>query len=161
MIPNASQRSMLLLLAACGLAGAAQGASLEERFKAYLDGLRAKGTAAASVAASVPEATTPVTTTRTDGLPLGADQAVIFVSATCRSCGQAAERMKRFVGVPVVMNISTSAVAREAFGVSGAKAVPAILFGRRLITGYSDAAMERAAIDDMQDKGNASVGQGS
>ena len=103
MIPNASLRSTLLLLAVCGLAGAAQGASLEERFKAYLDGLRAKGTAAAAVAASVPEATTPVTTKRTDGLPLGADQAVIFVSASCRGCGQAAERMTRFVGVPVVI----------------------------------------------------------
>lgn len=127
-------------------------ATLEERFKAYLDGLKAKGQAIAPLLGSTDEVRQPTLTLRTDNLPMGADQSVVFVSNGCGSCTQVTATLKRRLGSVEVLNISTSQTAREAYAATGAKGVPAILIGKRLITGYSDALLERAVIDDMQDK---------
>ena len=144
----------LLLIAA--LATPAGAATLEERFKAYLDGLKAKGQAMAPLLGSANEVRQPTLAMRIDNLPMGADQSVVFVSNGCSSCNPVTATLKRRLGSVEVLNISTSQTAREAFAATGAKGVPAILIGKRLITGYSDALLERAVIDDMQDKSSIS-----
>jgi glutaredoxin len=151
-----THRHRLALLLTAALATPVGAATLEERFKAYLDGLKAKGQAMAPLLGSANEVRQPTLAMRTDSLPMGADQSVVFVSNGCGSCNQVAATLKRRLGSVEVLNISTSQTAREAFAATGAKGVPAILIGKRLITGYSDALLERAVIDDMQDKGSIS-----
>jgi glutaredoxin len=132
-------------------------ATLEERLKAYLDGLKAKGQAVAPLLGSASEVRQPTLTMRTDNLPMGADLSVVFVSNGCGSCTQVAATLKRRLGSVEVLNISTSQTAREAYAATGAKGVPAILIGKRLITGYSDALLDRAVVDDIQDKSSTTL----
>jgi hypothetical protein len=155
-------RRLVLCFVGLGiLAPSAMGQSLEERFKAFLDGLRAKGQAVAPGSVVAREVTQPTITMRTDSLPMGALQSVVFVANGCSSCNGIAEKLQRHLGTVEVMNISTSQTAREAFAATGAKGVPAILIGKRLVTGYSPAVVERAMIDDINEKAGSQSGQGA
>ncbi len=149
---------LLLSLSICCASVSANG--LEEQFRSFLDGMKAKGQAVAAAPINIPEAKAASLMLRTDSLPLGQDQAVLFIADGCRSCIGLADKMRRSFGSLTVMNLSNSATAREAFAQTGAKSVPATLIGKRLLTGYDPQLVKRAIADDMQDKGNAAAREG-
>ena len=51
-----------------------------------------------------------------------------------------------------VLDITTNAVARDAFNLSGAKGVPTILAGKQMLGGWSDKHFDRLLKDDIQQK---------
>ena len=107
------------------------------------------------------ELTTPEILDRNDGLDLGRDQYAIFVSPRCRTCDAALSRLKQR-GIKVeVLDLATSQTAREAFELSGAKGVPTVLVGRRMLGGWSDKHFDRLRKSDFQDKANAQQGTGA
>jgi glutaredoxin len=159
------RRWWLGMLVSSLMATQAQAGAIEDKFKAFIDALKARGqtiTQGLPALGGVPEVKVATLTLRTDALPLGRKDYVVFVANGCVSCTDIVERLRR-KGLPVieVLNVSTSATAREAFGLTGAKGVPAVLVGKQLLTGYSDALAERALIDDNQEKESGSVGQGA
>lgn len=156
----------VLLAAAIALFGAAaQAGSVEDGFKAYLDKLRASGK---SVVQSLPgnglaaEIAKPELTKRVDTLPLGQSRYVLFVANGCRSCASVTDRVrKRTKGSVEVLNISTSTTAREAYILTQAKGVPAMLMGGYVMSGYSDKLYDRAMTEDLNDRMRGMQGQGN
>lgn len=98
---------------------------------------------------------------RQDGLVLGRDQYAIFVAPRCRSCDAAIARLRQRGFQLEVLDLATSATAREAFELSGARGVPTILAGKRMLGGYSDPHFDRLLKDDILDKSKAMQGQGA
>jgi hypothetical protein len=87
---------------------------------------------------------------RTDSLPLGRREYVLFVADGCRSCEawvqRAREAAGRGEGDVTVMNISRDPTARESFALVGAPGVPTMLIGRYRLSGYSDALYKQAKV---------------
>jgi hypothetical protein len=150
-----SSRSLLAATLALGtLLAPAHAASLEENFRTFIGRLKADGKFQMPQwgAAGVPLVTTPSIELRTDTLPLGRNQYVLFVANGCQPCAGVPERVRKMgLGEVIVMNLSTNATAREAFALTKAKGVPALLSTKRIMSGYSDAMMERLVIDETTD----------
>ncbi|MBL8331228.1 MAG: hypothetical protein JNJ71_20500 [Rubrivivax sp.] len=147
-----------MLLASCCTGAFAL--DLEQTFRSFLDGLKARGQSAVAAAVGANEVRVASLADRVDSLPLGKGQAVVFVADGCGSCPEVTRQLTRLMGSVTVMNLSTSATAREAFALTGAKGVPATVFGRRLLTGYDTQLVQRMIVDEMQDKGTEAAREG-
>jgi hypothetical protein len=60
-----------------------------------------------------------------------------------------------------VFNLSTNQQARQTFALTGAKGVPAVLYGTVVMSGFSPKLLQQAMAQDAANEGNASRGQGS
>lgn len=120
----------------------AQASSLEERWRAFLD--KNPKIASALSTSGVPDAPKPVVRQRTDVLPLGTNEYVVFVAPGCRQCNAAVKGVKGSGADVKVMDITRSRTAREAFAATGAKHLPATLIANQLIVGWSRKAYEQA-----------------
>ncbi len=107
------------------------------------------------------ELTRPEITERRDGLELGRDQYAIFVAPRCRTCDTAVARLKQRGFKVEVLDLATSQTAREAFELSGAKGVPTVLAGKRMLGGWSDKHFDRLLKSDIQDKIQQQQGTGA
>ena len=130
----------VLLGLAMGLAAwTASAGPVEDAFRGFLDGLKRAGQ---QVQVFVPglvgrPVRTPYIMDRVDALPLGQRTVVVFVSDRCGSCLQAIEATRGISSVQVeVMDVSSSAVAREAFAHTRAGGFPAVMVKAQIMVGY-------------------------
>ena len=143
-------------------AGAAQAGAVEDLFRSLIDKVKASGrTIAALPAGGTTEITRPVLAERADGLKLGRDQIAVFVTPGCRTCTAAVDRLKKRGFDVEVLDLSTSATARDAFQLSGAKGVPTVVYGSRMLGGWSDKLFDRLLKDDVQQKIEEQRGTGA
>jgi hypothetical protein len=156
-------RTLAALLVLLSLAAPSQAGSIEDTFRGFIDKLKASGKAVTeSSPRGAPEVKRAQLVKRTDTLPLGEKTSVLFVADGCRSCSAAqASLLKRTDRHLEVLNISRSQTAREAFVLTGAKGVPAVLVEGYVMSGYSNKLFDQALIRGMNDKGRAMQGQGS
>lgn len=145
------------------VAGLAQAGTIEDMFRNWIDGARAKGKtiAAAPLGGVTREITQPIITPRDDGLTLGESQIAVFVAPGCRSCGPTLERLKKRGWKVEVLDLGKSVTAREAFQASGAQGVPSVLMGRHMMGGYSDKMFDKLVKLDFQQKTDAQRGTGA
>lgn len=153
----------LLTTALLSLAAAsAQAGAVEDLFRGLIDKHKAGGkTIAALPAGGTKEITKPALAERADGLKLGRDQIAMFVTPGCRTCTAAAERLKKRGFEVEILDITKSATAREAFQLSGAKGVPTVIYGGRMLGGWSDKLFDRMLKDDVQQKIEEQRGTGA
>lgn len=146
----------------CLAAGAAQAGVIEDLFRGLIDRYKADGkTILAPPAGGMREITQPVLADRADGLQLGRDQIAMFVRPGCRTCTVAAERLKKRGYHVEILDLSQSATAREAFQLSGAKGVPTVIYGKRMLGGWSDKLFDRMLKDDFLEKTEEQRGTGA
>ncbi|RVT51042.1 glutaredoxin family protein [Rubrivivax albus] len=150
-----------LLLGLC--AATAQAGVIEDLFRKLID---QRKTAQSWVPKGVlpqmaHELTKPEIAERKDGLDLGREQYAIFVAPRCRTCDAAVARLKQRGFKVEVLDLAKSQTAREAFELSGAKGVPTVLAGKRMLGGWSDKHFDRLLKGDIQDKINAQQGTGA
>lgn len=151
-----------LALVLCLAAAAAQAGAIEDLFRGLIDRYKADGkTILAPPAGGTREITKPVLSTRADGLQLGRDQIAMFVRPGCRTCTVAVERLKKRGFDVEILDLSKSATAREAFQLSGAKGVPTVIYGQRMLGGWSDKLFDRMLKDDIQQKIQEQRGTGA
>lgn len=167
---NARRRFSALRLGACmALVGAlsapaAHAGTIEDAFREFVARMQASGKRVAEappVWRSSREVTVPEGARRTDSLPLGEREVAVFVEAGCRSCRAAVDDLRRRGWTVEVFDLSSSALARQSYALTGAKGVPAILWGTRVMSGYSWAMFERQYVDDILDKARDAQGSGS
>lgn len=103
----------------------------------------------------------PEISERKDGLALGREQYAIFVAPRCRSCDTALARLKQRGFRVEVLDLAASKTAREAFELTGAKGVPTVLVGKRMLGGWSDKHFDRLLKDDFFDKTRDLQGAGA
>jgi glutaredoxin len=103
----------------------------------------------------------PEISDRADGMQIGRDQYAIFVAPRCRTCLEAIARLRERGFHVEIFDVSRSEIAREAFEISGARGVPTILAGKRMLGGWSDKHFDRLIKSDFQDKANAQQGTGA
>lgn len=132
----------------------AQAGPVEDAFRGLIERLKAGGTVLPirPLPGMGTEITKPVIGPRADTLELGRDQYAIFVTPWCRTCDVAVKRLKQRGFEVEVLDITTNAVARDAFNLSGAKGVPSILAGKQMLGGWSDKHFDRLLKDDIQQK---------
>lgn len=149
-----TRRSLLALgLIACAGLSQGQGLGLEERFREYIERLRAMGTRLPDRLLGSPfEVQRPSLTPRVDKLPLGQNEVVVFTAPGCRRCEHALQELRRQGTDVKVMDITRSPVARDSYHVTGAKGVPAILVGSQLLTGWDRKLYQQATVNSVQDK---------
>jgi glutaredoxin len=152
-----------MLALTCLLAASAQAGTIEDLFRQWIDGARAKGKTilAVPLGSGVREITQPVITPREDSLALGEGQVAVFVAPGCRSCPATLERLKKRGWKIEVLDLGKSVTAREAFQATGAAGVPTVLMGRHMMGGYSDRMFDRLLKTDLQQKMNAQQGTGA
>lgn len=154
-------RLLIAALFAVATAGA-QAGGVEELFRGLIDKHKASGkTIAGLPAGGARELTKPELAQRADGLKLGRDQIAMFVTPGCRTCSVAAERLKKRGFEVELLDLSKSATAREAFQLSGAKGVPTVIYGGRMLGGWSDKHFDRLLKDDVQQKIEEQRGTGA
>ncbi len=153
----------LLIAALLSLAAAAaQAGSVEDLFRGLIDKHKASGkTIAALPAGSTKEITKPALADRADGLKLGRDQIAMFVTPGCRTCTAAADRLRKRGFEVEILDITRSATARDAFQLSGARGVPTVIYGGRMLGGWSDKLFDRMLKDDIQQKIQEQRGTGA
>ncbi len=142
----------------------AHAGTIEDAFRGFIARMQASGQRIQEVPGTVRgsrEVTVPEGAKRVDSLPLGENEVAVFVDAGCRSCRTAVDDLRRRGYRVEVFDLTSSAVARQSFALTGAKGVPAILFGGRVMSGYSWALFERQWIQDVQDKAREAQGSGS
>ena len=144
-------------------ASAAHAGPIEDAFRGFLDRMRGEGQQLREPPAS--QSTREVKqhgfANRTDQLPLGRNQVAVFVDNGCRSCPGAVEDLKKRGFHVEVFNLTTSQQARQTFALTGAKGVPAVLYGTVVMSGFSPKLLQQAMAQDAANEGNASRGQGS
>lgn len=151
-----------LALALCLAATVARAGSVEDLFRGLIDRHKADGkTILALPAGATKEITKPVLAARADGLKLGRDQIAMFVAPGCRTCTVAAERLKKRGFEVELLDLSKSATAREAFQLIGAKGVPTVVYGQKMLGGWSDKLFDRMLKDDIQQKIEEQRGTGA
>ena len=157
-------RVRLLLPLVLGLcATIAQAGVIEDLFRKLIDQRKTaqswvpKG----ALPAMAHELTKPEIADRQDGLDLGREQYAIFVAPRCRTCDAAVARLKQRGFKVEVLDLAKSQTAREAFELSGAKGVPTVLAGKRMLGGWSDKHFDRLLKSDIQDKMNEQQGTGA
>ena len=163
--PNLSgwMSSALLLATLLGAAPLAQAGGVEDSFRGFIDRMKANGQriSALPLGAAQREITTVSVAKRVDTLPLGREQYVIFVAPGCRSCAGAVKWLQGSGLNVEVLDLSRSVTAREAFALTGAKGVPSVLVGARLMQGWNQRRFEQSIAEDFNDKGQAQQGQGA
>ena len=132
------KRVLIGLALSLGL-GVASAGPLEDAFRGFLDQLKRSGE---RLPVFVPglvgrPVQKPYIMDRVDRLPLGQRSVVVFVSDRCGSCLQAIEATRGIANVQVeVMDVSSSAVAREAFAQTRAGGLPAIMVKSQILVGF-------------------------
>lgn len=155
-------RGLLSAVALGAAAATSQAGPVEDAFRGFLDRLRGEGRAVRGVpVGSTREVKEHGFAKRTDQLPLGTSQVAVFVDNGCRSCPGAVADLKRRGFHVEVFNLSTSEPARQSFALTGARGVPAVLYGTIVMSGYTPKLFEQAMAQDAANEGNASQGQGS
>jgi glutaredoxin len=148
-----SPRLPVLFALCLAAATAARAGAIEDLFRGLIDRYKGEGkTILALPAGGAKEITTPVLSARADGLKLGRDQIAMFVAPGCRSCSAAAERLKKRGFHVEILDLSKSATAREAFQLSGAPGVPTVIYGQKMLGGWSDRLFDRMLKDDFLQK---------
>jgi glutaredoxin len=152
-----------VLFALCLAATGAGAGVVEDLFRGLIDKYKAEGKTILSVvpAGGAREITTPVLAERADGLNLGRDQIAMFVTPGCRTCTKAAERLKKRGFAVEILDLSRSTTAREAFQLSGAKGVPTVIYGQKMLGGWSDKLFDRMLKDEVQKKIEEQKGTGA
>ncbi len=154
---------LLLALSANGIATGASAGVVEDLFRKLIDERRQlqnwlpKGV----LTQMAHEIGKPEIVDRQDGLALGRDQYAIFVAPRCRTCDTAVARLKQRGFHVEVLDLASSKTAREAFELTGAKGVPTVLAGKRMLGGWSDKHFDRLLKSDFQDKINSQQGSGA
>jgi glutaredoxin len=147
----------LALATLCAVPALAQAGIIEDMWRGFLD---RNPQLAAAVRPYGREVATPTVTKRVDQLPLGKNQWAVFVVPGCASCDAAVAHL-RSTGVTLeVFDITRSKTGREAFSATGATGYPAVVIGRYLVTGWSQAAFERAVINEGLDNDRERQGSG-
>ena len=111
---------------------------IEDSFRDFIDRLKRAGQ---SIAAQVPgflgtRVTQPFVMNRVDTLPLAQLSVVVFVSPNCADCAAAVADARGVAATQVeVMDITSSATAREAFALTRATGLPATMAGTQILVG--------------------------
>lgn len=147
----------------CAASTLAAAGPIEDLFRGLIDRHKneRKWVATLPISSMANEITTPVIAPRADGLELGRDQYAIFVAPRCRTCTMALDRLKQRGFKVEVLDLATSATAREAFELTGAKGVPTVLAGKQMMGGYSDKLFTRLLKQDIQQKVDEQRGTGA
>ena len=85
----------------------------------------------------------------------------MFVQPGCRSCDAAAKRLAQRGWKVELLDLSRSATARDAFRLSGATGAPTVLFGKHMLSGYTDALFDRLLKLDFQQRALEQKGEGA
>jgi glutaredoxin len=150
--------ALSVLLAA--LAAPASAGSVEDAFRGYLDRLKSMGQELRS-RVDTRTVSKPTLTKRVDQLPLGRSEYAVFVSPGCSRCDAAVEDMRRRGLAFDVLDLSRNDTAREAFALTKAKGVPAVMVGPYLLTGWDKKLFEKAIKLEAQEKIQQNQGQGA
>jgi glutaredoxin len=154
-----------LLVLSCLMVAAsmAQAGVVEDLFRRLIDKRQADGQVLPGVALGqrVPEVAKPMILPRNDGLVLARNQIAMFVQPGCRSCDAAVKRLAQRGWQVELLNLGQSATAREAYRLSGAPGAPTVLFGKHMLTGYTDALFDRLIKLDFQDRARQQQGDGA
>lgn len=155
-------RVLLPLLLGLGVA-TAQAGVIEDLFRKLVDQRKtAQGWLPQGLLPQMAhELTRPEISERQDGLDLGREQYAIFVAPRCRTCDAAVARLKQRGFKVEVLDLAASKTAREAFELSGAKGVPTVLVGKRMLGGWSDKHFDRLLKSDYQDRINTQARDGA
>ncbi len=152
------------IAAACLLAApAARAGGIEDAFRGFIARMQAAGqrVVEAPVMRTSREMTKPEAAQRTDKLPLGEKEIAVFVEAGCRSCQTAVTELRGRGFRVEVFDLTTSALARQSFALTGAKGVPAVIHSQFVLSGYSWPVFEKAYVADIQRQGRELQGSGS
>ncbi len=163
--PFLKSKVLVPVAAAVALLGApvAHAGGIEDAFRGFIARLQAAGQRVmeAPVLRTSREIVRPEAAMRTDSLPLGEREVAVFVEAGCRTCQFAVNDLRALGWRIEVFDLSTSALARQSYALTGAKGVPAVLVGRRILSGYSRQLFQEQQIDDLQKKGDEQRGTGA
>jgi Glutaredoxin len=151
------RRHWTLALLLGGLVGSARAESLEQRFRGFLDRLRGQGRQLIETRIGANEVRTPTITRRTDTLPLGQGELAIFVSPGCRSCTELTTRLRQLKVQFEVLDLASSATARQSHALLGAPGVPVILMPTQMLVGYTPAKLTEAMALDQQTIGQTPI----
>ena len=97
---------------------------------------------------------------RTDSMALGANIPVLFVSRDCRGCGAAISALQQRGQAFVIRDVSRDPQARQAMALLGVDQVPALVFERNVMLGFSGQAWRQAQVHEAVAYGQAMQGQG-
>lgn len=152
---------MSVLLAAA--AGTAQAGAIEDLFKGLIEKYKDQGKTLLERPFGLisNEITKPEILPRQDTLELGKGQYAMFTAPGCRTCRTAAERLRQRGFKVEELDIYASKTAREAFELTGAKGVPTVLAGKRMLSGYSDKLFNQLITSDIQDTIRQQQGSGA
>jgi glutaredoxin len=155
-------RVLLPLLLGLGVA-TAQAGVIEDLFRKLIDQRKtAQGwVPQGALPQMAHELTKPEIAERRDGLSLGREQYAVFVAPRCKTCDAAVARLKQRGFNVEVLDLAASQTAREAFELSGAKGVPTVLVGKRMLGGWSDGLFDRLLKSDYQDRIQQQQGTGA
>lgn len=155
-------RTVVMFCLTLGL-GAAQAGVVEDLFRKLIDQRKAAGQTLEDRLSlpRVPQISKPMILPRADTLKLGRDQIAMFTMPGCRACDAAAQRLKQRGFKVELLDLSRSATVREAYQLSGAQGAPTVLFGRHMLSGYSDALFDRLLKLDFLDREREQQGTGA
>jgi glutaredoxin len=147
----------------CSLAGMAQASAIEDLFRGLIDRLKSekKFIATLPIGPMVNEITKPELLPRKDELNLGKDQIAIFVAPRCKTCDEAVARLKKRGFQVEVLDLAKSTTAKEAFELTGAKGVPTVITGKRMLSGYNDKLFDQLLRADIMQKVDEQRGTGA
>jgi glutaredoxin len=154
---------LFFLACLCAASTVASAGPVEDLFRRLIEQRQAAGQWVPGVALGprVPEVTKPMILPRNDGLELGREQVAMFVQPGCRSCDAAAKRLAARGWKVELLDLGESATAREAFRLSGATGAPTVLFGKHMLSGYTDALFDRLLKLDFQQRARQQQGEGA
>lgn len=156
-------RRTLVILCLVLSGGTVQAGTVEDLFRKLIDQRKAAGQTLPDRLPSsrVPQITKPMILPREDGLQLGREQIAMFTMPGCRACDAAAKRLEQRGFKVELLDLSRSATAREAYQLTGAKGAPTVLFGRHMLSGYSDALFDRLLKLEFMELGREQQGTGA
>lgn len=134
----------------------AQAGPIEDGFRQFIDGLKRAGQRIAHVMPGYVVAN-PYVMNRTDALPLARNSVVVFVGPNCPFCLDAVTDARKYAGVGVeVLDVSSSSVARDAFALTRAPALPATMAGSQILIGRDETLLRNllggAGMDNFRDQ---------
>jgi glutaredoxin len=147
----------------CSVASLAQAGAIEDLFRGLIDRLKSekKFISTLPIGPMVNEITKPELLPRKDALTLGRDQIAIFVSPRCKTCDAAVARLTQRGFKVEVLDLAKSTTAKEAFELTGAKGVPTVVTGKRMLSGYSDKLFDELLRADIMQKVDEQRGSGA
>lgn len=144
-------RSTLALLGLLALPALVQAGGLEDAWRRFLDQNPRLAPAMPS-GLTTPDVAQPAVIKRTDALPLGKNEYVVFVAPGCRRCSEAVAGLRATGANVEVLDVTRSRTAQEAWRITGVRGLPVSLVGRYLIAGWSRPAFEQAMVANVQDE---------